>query len=242
MKINPLYIIPNLFTAASAFLGVSSIIYAINGRIEFACWLVIISMILDGLDGRVARITNTASKFGVEFDSLCDLVAFGCAPAILIYVAFGHNYGRFGLVVSCLFVVFGAIRLARFNIITGNESSHFFIGLPIPSAAIFVVTMLILEKRYNVFATHNFWLLIFTFIVGILMVSNIRYPNFKHIRWNLFKMIILIVLLSVLFIHPIEGIFSGISAYIVYGILRYVYVIIAKVLLRRKIKHKKETK
>ena len=74
------------------------------------------------------------------------------------------------------------------------------------------------------------------------MVSNIRYPNFKHIRWNLFKMIILIVLLSVLFIRPIEGIFSAISAYIVYGILRYVYVFIAKVLLRRKIKHKKETK
>lgn len=235
MKINPLYIVPNLFTAASAFLGISSIIYAINGKIEFACWLVIISMILDGLDGRVARITNTASKFGVEFDSLCDLVAFGCAPSILLYLAIGHNYGRFGLVVSCLFVVFGAIRLARFNIITSNESSNFFVGLPIPSAAIFVVTMLILEKRYSVFATHSFMLLVFAFIVGILMVSNIRYPNFKRILWNLFKMILLIVLLSVLFIYPIEGIFIGISLYILFGIVRYFYIFIAKVLLRKKI-------
>ncbi len=236
MKINPLYIIPNLFTAASAFLGVSSMIYALNGRIEFACWLVIISMILDGLDGRVARITNTASKFGVEFDSLCDLVAFGCAPAILLYLAIGQHYGRFGLVASCLFVVFGAIRLARFNIITSNETSNFFIGLPIPSAAIFVVTMLILEKRYNVFSSHSFLLLVFAFCAGILMVSNIRYYNFKHIHWNLSKMIAVIVVLSVLFIRPIECIFGGISGYILLGFLRYCYIFVAKVLFKKGVK------
>ncbi|RDU62865.1 CDP-diacylglycerol--serine O-phosphatidyltransferase [Helicobacter sp. MIT 14-3879] len=233
MKINPLYIIPNLFTAMSAFLGISSIIYASNGKIEFACWLVIVSMILDGLDGRVARITNTSSKFGVEFDSLCDMVAFGCAPSILLYLSIGNQYGRLGLVVSSLFVVFGAIRLARFNIIITNETSNYFIGLPIPSAAIFVVTMLILKDRYNIFLEYEFILLAFSFIVGILMVSNIRYPNFKHIKWNLSKMIILIILLSVIFIHPIESIFILITLYIIFGIIRYIYILISKVIFRK---------
>ena len=159
MKINPLFIIPNLFTATSAFLGVLSIIYASKDRIELACWLVIISMILDGLDGRVARMTNTASKFGVEFDSLCDVIAFGCAPAILLYFSIGQYYGRFGAMVSCLFVVFGAIRLARFNVTTSVESSKYFIGLPIPSAAIFVATMIVLDVKYDFFTNYLIYLL-----------------------------------------------------------------------------------
>lgn len=233
MKINPMYIIPNLFTASSGFLGISSIIYATNGKMEFACWLVIISMILDGLDGRVARMTNTSSKFGVEFDSLCDAIAFGCAPAILLYLSIGNEYGRFGLVVSCLFAVFGAIRLARFNIIVSNESSKYFIGLPIPSAAIFVVTMLILKDRYSLFDEYKYILLAFGFIVGILMVSNIRYPNFKHVKWNLAKMILLIILFAIIFVRPIEGIFAIISTYIIFGILRYCYLLISKVFLKK---------
>lgn len=233
MKINPLFIIPNLFTATSAFLGVLSIIYASKGRIEFACWLVIISMILDGLDGRVARITNTASKFGVEFDSLCDVIAFGCAPAILLYFSIGQYYGRFGAMTSCLFVVFGAIRLARFNIITSNESTKYFIGLPIPSAAIFVVTMLVLENRYAFFKGYAFYLLIISFVIGILMVSNIRYPNFKHIRWNLTKFICLVIILAVMFVRPMESIFIGISLYILFGILRYGYIVASKIFFKK---------
>lgn len=235
MKINPLFIIPNLFTATSAFLGILSIIYASKGRIEFACWLVIIAMILDGLDGRVARITNTSSRFGVEFDSLCDLVAFGCAPSILLFFSIGQHYGRFGAMVSCIFVVFGAIRLARFNIITSNESTKYFIGLPIPSAAIFIVTMLFLEKRYEIFDEYLGYLLIVAFIVGILMVSNIRYPNFKHIKWNLTKFIFLIIILAITFIHPMESIFIGISLYILFGILRYFYILISKVFFKKTI-------
>ncbi len=233
MKINPLFIIPNLFTATSAFLGILSIIYASKGRIELACYLVIVSMVLDGLDGRVARITNTASKFGVEFDSLCDVIAFGCAPAILLYFSIGHNYGRFGAMTSCLFVVFGAIRLARFNITTGDVSSKYFIGLPIPSAAIFVVTMLVLERKYSIFSSYGYLLLALSFIVGILMVSNIRYPNFKHIQWNLKEFIFLIIILAMAFIHPIESIFTLISMYILFGILRFLYILVSKVFFKK---------
>ncbi|MDE6886428.1 MAG: CDP-diacylglycerol--serine O-phosphatidyltransferase [Helicobacteraceae bacterium] len=233
MKINPFYIIPNLFTATSAFLGILSIIYASNGKIEFACWFVVVSMILDGLDGRVARMTNTSSKFGVEFDSLCDVIAFGCAPAMLLYFSIGHSYGRFGAMTSCLFVVFGAIRLARFNITTSDESSRYFIGLPIPSAAIFVVAMIVLEKRYAIFSNHSFILLVAAFLIGILMVSNVRYPNFKHTKWNLAKMIFLIIILAAIFIRPMEIIFTCISLYIVFGLLRCLYVLIAKVFFKK---------
>ena len=233
MKINPLFIIPNLFTATSAFLGVLSIIYASKGRIEFACWLVIISMIFDGLDGRVARITNTASKFGVEFDSLCDVIAFGCAPAILLYFSIGQYYDRFGAMVSCLFVVFGAIRLARFNIVTSNEISKYFIGLPIPSAAIFVATMIVLKIRYDLFKAYSTYLLIAAFLVGILMVSNVRYPNFKQVKWRLSSFIMLVIILAILFVRPIEGIFTLISLYILLGLIRYIYLITSRIVFKK---------
>lgn len=233
MKINPLFIIPNLFTATSAFLGILSIIYASKGRIEFACWLVVIAMIFDGLDGRVARMTNTSSKFGVEFDSLCDVIAFGCAPAILLYFSIGQYYGRFGAMTSCIFVVFGAIRLARFNTISNNDTSKYFIGLPIPSAAIFVVSMIFLEQNYDMFRGYTSFLLALAFIIGILMVSNIRYPNFKHLKWNLSKFILLIIILAITFIHPMESIFMAISLYIIFGIIRYIYILISKVFFKK---------
>lgn len=234
MKINPLFIIPNLFTATSAFLGVLSIIYASKGRIEFACWLVIVSMIFDGLDGRVARITNTSSKFGVEFDSLCDVIAFGCAPAILLYFSIGQYYDRFGAMVSCLFVVFGAIRLARFNIATNNNDiSKYFIGLPIPSAAIFVATMIVLKIRYDVFKEYSTYLLIAAFLVGILMVSNVRYPNFKQVKWKLSSFVLLVIILAILFVHPIESIFILISIYILFGLIRYIYLVASRIIFKR---------
>lgn len=224
MKINPLFMLPNLFTASSAFLGMLSIIYASKGMFENSCWLIIISMLLDGLDGRVARATNTTSKFGVEFDSLCDLIAFGCAPSILLYFSIGNNYGRAGILISCLIVIFGAIRLARFNIINGNEDSKYFIGLPIPSAAIFIATMIAINNQYTFTNNYTSILLATSFLVGVLMVSNIRYPNFKKISWNLRKLILIIIIFGLVFIHPIEGIFLLISVYIIFGIVRFSYV------------------
>ena len=131
MKFNPLFILPNLFTAGSIFLGILSVIYASKGSFEMACWLILASMILDGLDGRVARLTNTASKFGVEFDSLADVVAFGVAPAMLLYFYIGIDYGRLGMCIPAIFVIFGAVRLARFNITTSSEQT-FLLVCPFP--------------------------------------------------------------------------------------------------------------
>ena len=139
MRQNPppiAYLLPNLFTAASIFTGFYAIALALEGSFVSAAWFIFLALIFDGLDGRVARMTNTASHFGVEFDSLADIVAFGVAPALLLYLYIGESYGRIGIVVSALFIIFGAVRLARFNVTTSRIEPSVFIGLPIPTAAI----------------------------------------------------------------------------------------------------------
>lgn len=223
MKFNPLFILPNLFTAGSIFLGILSIIYAFRGNIEVACWFILCSMILDGLDGRVARLTNTSSKFGVEFDSLADVVAFGVAPAMLLYFYVGIHYGRLGMCVSAIFVILGAVRLARFNITTSSEP-NFFIGLPIPSAAVIVMLWILIDLEYGIL--QPVMLLLGSFIVSVLMVSNIRYPSFKKMQWNFKSFIVAIVLLCLVFIYPQESLCVLMSAYVLYGLVRYVVILI----------------
>ena len=249
MKISPRYILPNLFTAASIFMGILAIFMAHRGLLYHdsksfitACWYILFSTILDGLDGRVARITNTASKFGVEFDSLADIVAFGVAPAILLYFYVGHEYGRYGVVISGLFVVFGAIRLARFNITT-NVETHSFIGLPIPSAAaILCLWILVVEyHKFDVFGilsllhAHSYIFLILAFIISLLMVSNIRYPSFKKIEWNLKYFILLLIVLAFVVLQPSLSLCIILSVYIIYGILRWIFIVLFKILFKRKL-------
>lgn len=227
MKFNPLFILPNLFTAGSIFLGILSVIYASKGSFEMACWLILASMILDGLDGRVARLTNTASKFGVEFDSLADVVAFGVAPAMLLYFYIGIDYGRLGMCIPAIFVIFGAVRLARFNITTSSEP-NFFIGLPIPSAAVVVMLWVLIDLEYDFIRTYGYGyvVLIGSFIISILMVSNIRYPSFKKMQWNFKSFIAVILLLGVVYVNPQETLCVLMSGYVIYGILRWLVLIV----------------
>ncbi|MCE3039134.1 CDP-diacylglycerol--serine O-phosphatidyltransferase [Helicobacter anatolicus] len=235
MNMNPLYILPNLFTAGSIFLGIVSIVFASRGVFELSCWLILFSMILDGLDGRVARLTNTTSKFGVEFDSLADVVAFGVAPAMLLYFYSGVAYGKYGIVVSALFVIFGAIRLARFNISTTNAEPSSFIGLPIPSAAIMISLWILLDLQYNILEKWNmkYLLLFLMLLLGILMVSNIRYPSFKKTKWNLKIFVILILILGAIYLRPKEVIGALMTLYIFYGIIRWLFVVIIKILFKK---------
>lgn len=237
MKIDPLYILPNLFTGASIYLGILAVSYAFMGRFSLACWLVLLSLIFDGLDGRIARLTGTTSKFGVEFDSLADVVAFGVAPAMILFFYAGFHYGKFGVVVAGLYVVFGAIRLARFNVTTNQNEPNVFIGLPIPSAAVFVVSWLLfimyLEQSYPQFVERAvLFLMIASLGVALLMVSNVRYPSFKKMnfdRVSFGKIIVsLMLVLAILFMYPIFTIMTLITLYILFGILRAVYYICAK--------------
>ena len=230
-----IYILPNIFTASSIFAGVVSIINSINGEFTTASWLIVLALIFDGLDGRVARLTNTCSRFGVEFDSLADLVAFGVAPAILLYMYAGNEFERFGIVTAALYVIFGAIRLARFNVMTTQTEPSVFIGVPIPTAAVFISILVLLFQKYEFLHQVLYLLLIASIMVSLLMVSNIRYPSFKKIslvKHNTLRLFILLLCLAFgIFIYPIEGFALIVTFYIFYGLIRATLY-----LRRRKIK------
>ncbi len=224
-KSHLVYIIPNLFTAASAFIGVLSIIASSKGEFEKAVYLILLSLIFDGLDGRVARLTKTTSKFGAEFDSLADLVAFGMAPAMLFYFDIGIHYAKVGSLLTALYVLFGALRLARFNVTNPSNEPSVFIGVPIPTAAVFIsIWILFFEKYHFLKDKASFVLLIFIALISILMVSNIRYPSFKKI--NLPKtgikkvLIVLIIFFSFIYLYLIESLAFLFTAYIIYGLIR----------------------
>ncbi|MBD3790499.1 MAG: CDP-diacylglycerol--serine O-phosphatidyltransferase [Campylobacterales bacterium] len=222
-KQNLIYVLPNLFTASSIFVGVISIVKASQGHFTVAAWLILLALVFDGLDGRVARLTNTTSDFGVEFDSLADIISFGIAPALLLYFYAGHDFGRFGILVSALYVIFGAIRLARFNVTTSKIDPNVFIGLPIPTAAIFISMWILLFHQYEL-NSFRIILLFLSLGVAILMVSNIRYPSFKKIHLNksmFFKtFIVLTIIASLLYLFSSEGFALVVLAYVVYGPLR----------------------
>lgn len=222
-----IYILPNLFTAASIFLGVLSALASIKGQFEIAIIYIVASLIFDGLDGRVARLTNTTSKFGVEFDSLADIIAFGVAPAMLFYFAIGIGFGRIGVLVTALFVIFGAVRLARFNVMVPTSEPNVFIGMPIPTAAVILALWIGLYERYDFFKGYELYFIVFTAVLSVLMVSNVRFPSFK--KFNLEKanfikfLIVLVLMLSLIFIYPLEASACFITLYVLYGLVRGVW-------------------
>ncbi|EAI7262242.1 CDP-diacylglycerol--serine O-phosphatidyltransferase [Campylobacter sp. IFREMER_LSEM_CL2127] len=232
MNFKLIYILPNLFTAASIFLGIISVIASINQNFDKALIYIILSLICDGLDGRVARATNSTSKFGVEFDSLADLIAFGVAPAMLFYMSIGYEYDRFGSLIAGLFVVFGAIRLARFNVTTGTYEPSVFIGLPIPTAAVVSALWVSAYLYYDFLRDFSLMIVCIQMLLAFLMVSNIRYPSFKKIdlkRANVLKVLILLVILfSMLYLYFLESALIVASLYVLYGIIRSFFTLARK--------------
>lgn len=230
------YLLPNLFTAASIFTGFYSIALALDGVFGTAAWFIFLALIFDGLDGRVARLTNTASHFGVEFDSLADIVAFGVAPALLLYLYIGESYGRIGIVVSALFIIFGAVRLARFNVTTSRIEPSVFIGLPIPTAAIMISIAILLLERYEDFVHFKVFILPLGLVLSVLMVSNIRYPSFKKMNFKTFHfirfLIGLIVVAMGVFIYPIEALAILAAGYLIYGPLRASFYLLRRIIQR----------
>jgi len=226
-KLQLIYIFPNLFTAASAFLGIISILASASGQFEKAAVYILLSLIFDGLDGRVARLTNATSKFGAEFDSLADIVAFGVAPAMLFYFSIGHMYGKLGSLLCAMYVVFGAIRLARFNVMIGSVEPSVFIGVPIPTAAVVVSMWILFYKEYTMMQGFEALMLFGLAVLSFLMVSNIRYPSFKKIDFkkaNLIKILVYMVIsFSLLYLYPIEVGTFLITLYLMYGLVRGIY-------------------
>ena len=178
-----IYLLPNLFTTSALFAGFYAIVSAINSRFEAAAIAIFVAMILDGMDGRIARLTHTQSDFGVQYDSLSDLISFGLAPALTIYLWSLQGLGKLGWSAAFIYAAATALRLARFNTQAATEDKRFFQGLASPAAAALIAGMVWLGDSYQLqdgVGVAAFTLPL-TVIAGILMVSNIRYHSFKQI-------------------------------------------------------------
>lgn len=176
------YILPNLFTTGSMFAAFLGLVWAAGGQFELCAMAILISALLDGLDGKVARLTGTASEFGVQLDSLADLVAFGATPAFMIYQWQLHQFGRLGIAVAFLFMACSALRLARFNISTAVVPKKFFIGLPTPAGGCTLATLVFFSQYLpsSMMAVFPAICLGITFLVSFLLVSRVRYASFKE--------------------------------------------------------------
>jgi len=194
--------LPCLFTTASLLSGFYAIISAINGNFFHAAVAIIVAGIFDALDGRVARLTKTTSIFGMEYDSLSDLVSFGVAPALLAYLWALEPYGRYGWLAAFLYVATTALRLARFNSLTLDKSPKDFVGLPCPAAAGMIATTVLFSHYLGATETvKHVSILLLVYLLSYLMVSNIRYLSFKHPaakRKKNFQVTVAIVLLLIL--------------------------------------------
>ncbi len=196
-----IYILPNLFTTGSLFAGFYGMIAGVNGDFRTAAVCILISAVFDGLDGKVARATGTTSKFGVEYDSLADLVAFGVAPGLIMYFWALKPFGRLGWLAAFLFVVCGALRLARFNVQVDTVESKRFVGLPIPAAASMVsATVLFFHHMGWPSSYKKLAILILIYCLAFLMVSSVKYYSFKDpelIKKQPFGFLVLAVLLFI---------------------------------------------
>ncbi len=217
------YILPNLITSASLFGGFYAIVAAFDGNYRNAAIAILISAVLDGLDGRVARLTGSTSKFGVEYDSLSDLVAFGLAPGILIFTWALRPFGRYGWLAAFLYVVCGALRLARFNVQINTIESKRFNGLPIPAAAALVATTVLLffEIGMGQEMAKHITVLAMVYILAFLMISNVKFYSFKQMNTTQrmpFKLLVgLILLFIVVAAHPTYMLFALALAYVISG-------------------------
>lgn len=224
-----IYLWPNLITTGAMFCGFYAILAAMDGRFTFAAPLIFVAMILDGMDGRVARWTGTTSEFGVQYDSLSDLVSFGVAPALLLYQWSLHLVSRvdylpekMGWMIAFLYTACAALRLARFNTQVGQVDKAFFIGLPSPAAAATVAGYVWV---FSLFKWSPEKLMLISLLVmgaaGLLMVSNIRYYSFKTFRLDdrisFSKAAVPALILGLLFLEPAATLFAVFFLYAAHG-------------------------
>ncbi len=177
-----IYLLPNLFTTGALFAGFYSIVASINHKFELAAIAIFVAMVLDGMDGRIARMTNTQSDFGMQYDSLSDMVSFGLAPALVMYQWALFGMGKLGWLAAFVYTACAALRLSRFNTQATSQDKRYFQGLPSPAAAAVLAGMIWCGEVYELIGetTSLVFCLPVTVIVGILMVSNVRYHSFKE--------------------------------------------------------------
>lgn len=218
-----IYMLPNMITLAALFGGFYAIVMAMNGRFELATVAIFAAMVLDSLDGRVARMTNTQSAFGEQMDSLSDMVSFGAAPALVAYVWVLKDIGRWGWIAAFVYCACAALRLARFNVNTGVVDKRYFQGLPSPAAAALVAGFIWLATELALDRTTLTWpLFALTLYAGLTMVTNVPFYSFKDLSLKKsvpFAAIVLVALaIAVINIDPPSVLFG---LFVVYGLSGY---------------------
>jgi CDP-diacylglycerol--serine O-phosphatidyltransferase len=239
-----IYVLPNLITLSSMFAGFYSIIAALNSNYELAAWAIMIASVFDALDGWVARMTHTATRFGIEIDSLADVISFGVAPGVLVYTWTLSQFGRVGWVGSFFLVACGALRLARFNVQMGSTEKKHFSGLPIPASALVISTTVLAYQELIEILEHlnlvrladaagkDYWVLALTFLLAGLMVSNITYHSLKEAnlkeRRPFGLLVVIAAFLAVVAYRPALVLFLVSISYVLTGIAEALYKLTRK--------------
>lgn len=214
-----IYVLPNLFTTANLFAGFYAIVQAMNGQYEYAAVAIFIAMLLDGVDGRVARMTHTQSEFGVEYDSLCDMLSFGAAPALVVYEWALRGMGKLGWIAAFIYCAGAALRLARFNTNVGVVDKRFFQGMPSPAAASLVAGLVWVVNDFGVSGEDvRGYACALTIFAGLTMISNVPYWSGKDI--NLRKSVPFIVVAAF-------ALFFALTAFYPPGVLFALFLIYA---------------
>ncbi len=214
-----IYLLPNLFTTAALFAGFYAIVQAMNGRYEVAAVAIYIAMVLDGLDGRVARLTRSQSEFGAQYDSLSDMVSFGAAPALVVYVWALKDMGKLGWIAAFVYCAGAALRLARFNTNIDVVDKRYFQGLPAPGAAALIAGLVWVVSDFEIvpgeWLVRATWLI--TMFAGITMVSNLPFYSFKEINFKksvpFWAMLAVVAGIAVTAVRPSLVLFTLILAY-----------------------------
>lgn len=219
-----IYILPNTLTLCGMLLGFYSILASLKGNYLHAAWGILFAIIFDGLDGWVARLTHSTTRFGIELDSLSDLVAFGVAPSVLVYKWGLLPFGRIGWVAAFWFLACGALRLARYNVQMGSAESKAFTGMPIPAAATIVATLVLFH--YEVWETppgKDILILGLTILLAFLMVSTLRFHGAKELDFRKRKpfwiLVVFVIVLMLIIMHPPISLFVFAMIYLLGGII-----------------------
>jgi CDP-diacylglycerol---serine O-phosphatidyltransferase len=234
-----IYVIPNLLTTGNLFCGLFSILAVFNANYVAAAIAILVALIFDMLDGKSARLMNSTSQFGIEYDSLADLVSFGVAPGLLIYSWALSGHGMAGSAVMFAFVACGALRLARYNVMTATSESKYFTGLPIPAAASVIATLVVFDHHIVRMGAEvkPVLILIMTLALAFLMVSTVKYRSFKDLRFkdgHHFNYLVWVVLVLMLVAAwPQVTLFLVFAAYAVSGLIEKGFHLVLKAIGQR---------
>ncbi len=222
-----IYILPSLFTTGNVFCGFYAFISVMNEKFYVAAVAIVVAIIFDALDGRVARLTKTTSEFGVQYDSLADVISFGMAPALLAYAWVLKPFGRLGWLAAFLFLLCGALRLARFNVTKPDKKGDNFIGLPIPAAAAVIASIVIAFEDIFKTKLDPMIMVAVVYLLAFLMVSNIKYPAFKKFefkkRVTFTRFMFVILFIYVLATIPREALFFLSFTYAIAGPGKFIF-------------------